>query len=137
MRVFLDTNVIVSAHVARGLCADLMRRVLAEHTLLVGEVVLVELRRVLRGRLRVPAELVAQVERDLRNETVVPKPKAPSALPIRDPDDRWIVASAEAAKADLLVTGDQDLLSVAGQASLPILSPRAAWERLSQAQGVE
>ncbi len=132
MRVFLDTNVLVSAHVARGLCADLTRRVLAEHVLLVGEVVLVELRRVLKDRLHVPDDLAARVERDLRNETVVPRPHAPSALPIRDPDDRWIVASAEAGKADMLVTGDQDLLAVAGEAPLPILSPRAAWERLSK-----
>ena len=130
MRVFLDTNVFVSAHVARGLSADLLRLILAEHELLVGEVVLVELRRVLRDRLDVPARLVAQLERDLRAETVVAKPAAPSALPIRDPDDRWILASAEAAKADLLVTGDKDLLAVAKQASLPILSPRAAWDFL-------
>lgn len=83
---------------------------------------------------RVPAELAAQVERDVRSGTVVPKPRAPSGLLIRDPDDRWIVASAEAAKADLLVTGNQDLLSVAGKAPLPILSPRAAWERLAKAR---
>lgn len=132
MRVFFDTNALVSAHIARGLCADLMRRVLAEHVLIVGEVVLVELRPDLRDRLRVPAELAAQIERDLRSETVVPKPRAPSDLPIRDPDDRWIVASAEAAMADMLVTGDQDLLSVAGKAPLPILSPRAAWELLAK-----
>jgi len=130
VRVFLDTNVIVSAHLARGLCADLMRRILSGHVLLVGEVVLVELRRVLRERLRVPADLAAQLERDLRCETVVPKPKAPSDLPIRDPDDAWILASAVAGQADMLVTGDLDLLAVAGQAPLPILSPRAAWERL-------
>ena len=134
MRVFFDTNVLVSAHIAHGLCADLMRRVLAEHVLIVGEVVLVELRRILKDRLRVPAELAAQIERDLRSETVIPRPRAPSSLPIRDPDDRWIVASAEAAKADMLVTGDKDLLSVAREAPVPILSPRAAWERLAKAQ---
>ena len=78
------------------------------------------------------SELAPQIERDLRNETVVPRPRAPSDLPIRDPDDRWIVASAEAATADMLVTGDQDLLSVAGDAPLPILTPRAAWERLAK-----
>jgi uncharacterized protein len=134
VRIFLDTNVLVSAHVARGLCADLTRRVLAEHVLLVGEVVLVELRRVLKNRLHVPDELMAQVERDLRRETVVPKPHAPSDLPIRDPSDRWIVASAVAGKADILVTGDQDLLAAAGEAPLPILSPRAAWEMLGKAR---
>ena len=31
MRVFLDTNVQVSAFATRGLCADVLRLVLAEH----------------------------------------------------------------------------------------------------------
>ena len=50
MKLFLDTNVIVSAFTARGLCADLFRHLLAEHELLTGEVNVVELRRVLRDR---------------------------------------------------------------------------------------
>ena len=47
MRVFLDTNVLVSAFATRGLCADVLRLILAEHTLVTGEVVLRELRRAL------------------------------------------------------------------------------------------
>ena len=121
---------LVSAHVARGLSADLLRLVLTEHRPLVGEVVLGELRRVLRDRLHVPAAHVARLERDLRAEIVVPKPGSLSDMPIRDPDDRWILASAVAARADVLVTGDQDLLVVAKQAPSPILSPRAAWDLL-------
>ena len=37
MRVFFDTNVLVSDFLARGLCADLLRLVLAEHTLVSSE----------------------------------------------------------------------------------------------------
>jgi predicted nucleic acid-binding protein len=47
VKVFLDTNVLVSAFASRGLCADLMRYLLAEHELLAGEAVLTELRRAL------------------------------------------------------------------------------------------
>lgn len=42
MRVALDTNVLVSAIGTRGLCADLMRLVLRDHELVVGEQVLLE-----------------------------------------------------------------------------------------------
>ncbi len=38
MKVFLDTNVLVSAFTTRGLSADLFRLVVAEHELLTGEV---------------------------------------------------------------------------------------------------
>ncbi|MHB1861421.1 MAG: putative toxin-antitoxin system toxin component, PIN family [Gemmatimonadaceae bacterium] len=130
MKVFLDTNVLVSAYTARGLCADLLRQILAEHELLTGEVNLAELQRVLRDRLHAPPVLVAAVEAELRDNTIVPKPAQPSAVLIRDPDDRWVLASAVAGAADMLVTGDQDLLTVANQAPLPIVDPRGCWDRL-------
>lgn len=132
MKVFLDTNVLVSAYTARGICADLLRYILTEHELLTGEVNLVELRRVLRDRFHASSELIASVEAELRDETIVPKPAKPSPLPIRDPDDRWVLASAVEGQADLLVTGDQDLLAVARQASLAIVDPRGCWNRLRE-----
>ena len=130
MRIFLDTNVLVSAYTARGICADLVRHILAEHELLTGEVNLVELRRVLRDRFHAGPALVAAVESELREQTIVPTPAQPSRVPVRDPDDQWVLASAVEGAADLLVTGDKDLLAVAEQASIAIVDPRGCWERL-------
>lgn len=127
MRVSLGTNVLVSAFATRGLCADVLRVVLADHELVVGEVVLAELRKVLRGRLRVPARIVDDVERLLREHDVVPKPREPAAVPVRDPSDRWILASAIAGKADVLVTGDRDLLEIETTPPPTILDPRGFW----------
>ena len=130
MRVFLDTNVLISAFAARGLCADLMRLLLAEHEVLTGEVNLVELRRVLSKRFKATAAQVDVIEQLLRDQTVIPKPAALLSLKVRDADDAWVLASAVAGNADLLVSGDQDLLVLANRAPLPILSPRDAWSRL-------
>ena len=128
MRVFLDTNVLVSAFATRGLCADVFRHILAEHDLLTGEVVIVELRRVLRDRIKVPAPTIAAIEQLLRDQVVVPKPPEPHPLPIRDADDRWVLASAVAGKADVLVTGDLDLLEMASRSPIPIVDPRGFWD---------
>lgn len=130
MRVFLDTNVLVSAYAARGICADLVRFILAEHELLTGEVNLEELRRVLRDRFGAPPELLDAIELELRAETVVPRPAEPASVPVRDPDDRWVLASALSGNAELLVTGDQDLLDLAVRVSVPIVDPRGCWDRL-------
>lgn len=128
MKVFVDTNVLVAAFATRGLCADILRHILAEHELVTGEVVLTELRRVLSRRLKVAEPTVDAILAFLREYQVVPKPKQPADLPTRDPDDRWIVASALAAGADVLISGDQDLLDVADSAPLRILAPRAFWD---------
>jgi putative PIN family toxin of toxin-antitoxin system len=128
VRVFLDTNVLVSAYATRGLSADVVRLVLAEHDLLTGAVNLVEMRRVLTGKLQVPGETVRGIEAFLREQTVVPKPAHVLDLAVRDPDDRWVLASAVAGAADVLVTGDKDLLSLGARAPLPIVDPRGFWE---------
>lgn len=133
MRVFLDTNVLVSAYAARGICTDLVRFILSEHELLTGEVNLDELRRVLRDQFHAPPERLDAIESELRAETIVPRPAQPSPIPVRDPDDRWVLASAMCGRADLLVTGDHDLLAVAPQVSIPIVDPRGCWDRLRRA----
>ncbi len=133
MRVFLDTNVLVAAFATRGLCADVVRAVLAEHELLTGEVNLTELHRVLRTRLKVSAQAIETIEELLRAQTVVARPRKPVGVPIRDADDAWVLASAVAGHADVLVTGDADLLEIE-EPPLPILTPRQLWERL-QAEG--
>ena len=132
MRVFLDTNVLVAAFATRGLCADVVRVVLAEHQLITAEVVLTELRAVLTRRIKLPHATVEDILALLRDQEVVPKPPKPSDLPIRDPDDRWMLASAMAGRADVLVTGDRDLLDVAGKTALPMVDPRGFWDLLSK-----
>jgi putative PIN family toxin of toxin-antitoxin system len=130
LRVFLDTNVIVSALTARGLSADVFRIVITEHELLTGEVNIAELRDVLGNRMAVPAPAVEAAELLLREQIVVPKPLRPLRIKVRDPDDRWALASAVAGKADVLVTGDKDLLVLGKTAPLQILTPRGLWELL-------
>ena len=130
MRVCLDTNVLVAAFATRGLCADVFRTVVAEHDLVIGEVILTELRRTLRTKFKAPDDRVAAVENVLAAFPVIPKPPEPSALLVRDPADRWILATAIAGTADVLVTGDRDLLAVQAESPIRILDPRAFWELL-------
>ena len=130
MRIFLDTNVIVSAVATRGLCADVLHVVVAEHELLVGKTVLKELRRVLRQKLRVPAATVNELGAFLRRHSTIVSKQAPLAVSLRDADDEAVLAEAVAGGADILVSGDRDLLQIADAAPIPILAPRGLWELL-------
>lgn len=130
MRVCLDTNVLVAAFATRGLCSDVLRSVLTEHELVLGDVILGELRRVLAKKLRLPADRIAAAEAVFSAVEVIPKPTQPSPISIRDRDDRGVLATAVAGRADVLVTGDDDLLAEAKDAPLPILAPRTFWDLL-------
>ncbi len=130
MRVCLDTNVLVAAFATRGLCADVFRAVLAEHDLVLGEVILAELRRTLTTKFKLPPDRIEAVEAVLASVPIIPRPEQPSDLSIRDPADRWILATAIAGEAAVLVTGDRDLLDVHDSSPIPILEPRQFWELL-------
>lgn len=130
MRVFLDTNVLVSAFTTRGICADILSVVLGEHQLVVGETVLGELSRVLETKMKMPSETIAEAEALLRREGVVSSTPAEVSVEIRDPDDVAVLGEAIQGAAEVVVTGDGDLLDVAGGLPVEIVSPRGFWELL-------
>ena len=133
MRVFLDTNVLVSGFTARGLCADVIRLVLAEHEFITGEVVLMEVQRVLQGKLALPGELVDEILAFLHSHHVQAKPSTMPSVILRDKDDLSVLASALAANAEVLVTGDRDLLEVSAQVpGLRITDPRGFWNLIKK-----
>jgi putative PIN family toxin of toxin-antitoxin system len=127
LRVFLDTSVLVAAFATRGLCADVLRTVLAEHELAVGETVLSELGRVLREKIGLPEAQVRDVVAFVRQHALV-APEVPlPAVDIRDQTDLPILAAAIHGAAEVLVTGDKDLLVLGSVDALPILDPRGFW----------
>jgi putative PIN family toxin of toxin-antitoxin system len=129
VRIFFDTNVLVSAFLARGLCADLLRLVLSEHTLGSSEVVLAELRDVVSRKGRVPLNQIDAIEALLRDQPIAPRPARILELGLVDADDEWVLASAVLAEADLFVSGDQGVLACTTP-PLPLLNPRGCWEQL-------
>jgi hypothetical protein len=97
--------VLVSAFLARGLCADLLRLVLSEHTLVSSEVVLAELRDVLGRKGRLPAAQIEAIEAFLRDQPVAPRPQQTLQPGLVDADDEWVLASAVLTGADVFVSG--------------------------------
>jgi len=129
MRVFLDTNVIVSAVATRGLCADVFREVLVRHQLVISEMLIDEVRGVLRDKIGVPPDIIADVIVLLREGAVPSKPSPLIDLPILDPEDKALVSAALNGRADLFVTGDREVLDLSGSGTMEIVSPRMFWER--------
>lgn len=131
MRVFLDTNVLVAAFATRGLCADVVRTVLAEHELVVSDTVIEELTRTLIEKIRLPESAVHEITTFLRASATlaeVASLPAPAPVAVRDPDDAVILAEALASSAEVLVTGDKDLLEAGEAPGIRILEPRGFWQ---------
>ena len=130
MKVSLDTIVLVSAFATRGICEDVLNVVLAKHQLVLGEAVLAELQRVLDKKMRMPRDVAEEAVALLRREAVVVSSAPAVVLELRDPDDVVVLSEAIEGLAEILVTGDRDLLDVADTLPLPVVSPRGFWEKL-------
>ena len=130
MRVFLDTNVLVSAFAARGLCADLLELVLLEHELVIGDNVVQELSKALREKVRLPAARATEIMDFVTGEAAeVVNEVSPPEVEV-DADDALVLGEALAARAEFFVTGDAALWKFDALSTMRIASPRRFWEIL-------
>lgn len=130
MKIFLDTNVLVSAVATRGLCADVLREVLVSHRFILSCLILDELKAALHQKLQLPDELIDEFIEMIRQDAHVATPGKSPDLGVRDKDDPAILSSALHGNADLFVTGDKELLALKKVGTMEIVSPRMFWERL-------
>lgn len=119
MRIVLDTNVAISALLwggTPGILLDLIRR--RQDALLFTSAVLLEELADVLGRPKA-ARRLALIGTDahtfLRDFLSVADMVVPTSIPAvvaADPDDDHVIAAAVAARADLIVSGDQHLLAL-------------------------
>jgi putative PIN family toxin of toxin-antitoxin system len=123
MKILLDTNVLIAALVAQGVCAELLEHCVLRHTLLSSDPILAELQEQLAKKLQYGAEDLAEAAALLRAQMEMVNPVEINHAVCRDPEDDMVLATAVAAKADCIVTGDKDLLVLRRYEEVEILSP--------------
>ena len=131
MRVVFDTNVLYSALSAKGFSEEVVDEAVAECDIVWSDPLKQELESLLRRRHKIgPATRVALEAYVDLCEFVEPEPLDERVC--RDKDDDVVLATALAGKADVIVTGDEDLLVLKKFRGIEILSPRKFLERLDR-----
>jgi putative PIN family toxin of toxin-antitoxin system len=131
MNVFIDTNVLISAFITRGLCAEIVQNIIAKHRLLTGELVIDEFERVLTRKFTFDKDLIDLTVKYIRTFEIAPTPVDHLPFEGLNEMDALILTSAILAKADLFVTGDSDFLKLQKENhGIKILSPRELWRML-------
>ena len=128
MRVVFDTNVLVAAFAADGLCAKLVRRANSkDFTLLLCPVIVEELKAVLKKKLSATEEEIQNAVALIREVGILAeKFPDPAKTPrvVKDPNDDLILFCAVMNEADFLVTGDNVLLAIQKHGKTKIIAPR-------------
>ncbi len=136
MRAVIDVNVLVSGLLWHGTPHTLIEHLRDGTLRLVSSpALLAELAEVLeRPKFNeILARSNTSLERALAEIQTLAEVMAPVPLPkplCRDPDDDEILALAVAARVDLMVSGDTDLLDLDNYESIPIVTPAEALRRV-------
>jgi len=132
VRVLLDTNVLVAALVARGVCTDLVEHCVRQHAVISSQPLLDELRDVLTRKLRQRSVDVRAAIRLFEETFTLVTPDALEPPTCRDPDDDVVLATALAGESAAIVSGDQDLLILDPFRGIRVLAPADFWKWESQ-----
>ena len=124
MRILLDTNVLIAALIARGVCHQLLEHCVRNHELVTSEFILNELREKLVEKFNYSAQVADEVIGLLRSRMEVALATVLDAPVCRDPDDDNVLAAALAGDCAAIVTGDNDLLVLKEFRQIEIITPR-------------
>ena len=137
MRIVIDTNVIVSAFLWGGTPRRLLDAVETQHfELFTSRALITELEDVL-SREKFAAQLrqtrvtsAFLLARFTQLATLI-APAEVAVPELRDPKDIHVLACALAARAEVIVSGDDDLRALGSYQGIPILSPAECLMRLT------
>ena len=124
MRVVLDTNVLISAFISRGVCRQVFEQCALHHELISSEELLSELKEKLATKFRYSDQDVAAVAELVQARTQFVVPVSLKEPVCRDPDDDIVLATASAGDAICIVTGDEDLLVLKQFQNIDIIRPK-------------
>jgi putative PIN family toxin of toxin-antitoxin system len=136
MRAVIDTNVLLSGILWHGIPHELLEQARnGKLTLISSPVLLAELTDVI-SRPKFDAILARSntsrshaLDEFYRLAEVIEPPPLPKPV-CRDADDDEVLATASAGQADLIVSGDDDLLSLKIHQGIPIVTPAEAVQRI-------
>lgn len=131
LRVVLDTNGLVSGLAYPNSVPGKIVRLWRQGGLdvVLSRYILDELGRVLPrlSRLNLTSREIRDMIDSLMFLADIVEVDRKSEVELRDPADQQVLATLRVSKADYLITGDKDLLALAGK--YPIVTPAVFWER--------
>ena len=134
MRVVFDTSVLIAAFATRGVCSALLARCADPRmaTIILSESILDEFRKKAAKKIGMPDAEVRDALALLRSRAVIVIPVDVPPDSTRDHADLHVLGAVLAGSANILVTGDKDLLVLKQFRGVAILSPRDLVTLLAQ-----
>jgi putative PIN family toxin of toxin-antitoxin system len=128
MKIILDSNIIIAAFAAEGLCHALFELCVDQHEIIISEHILSEVSDNLKNKIKLPVHIIEEIIQYLNEAARKENPPGLTQNVCRDYTDDMILSLAEISGAEYIITGDDDLLILNTYKSTSIIKPRDFWE---------
>ena len=128
MRILVDTNVIVSGFIAKGVCFEILEDLVYSHTPLITSFVLAECHKVFLHKFHLSKTTVTSMLHVMERYFKKGENSTKILKVCRDPDDNQLFADALINKANIILSGDKDLLSMYEYEGIRVIAPKDYWK---------
>ena len=128
MKIVFDTNVILSAFLTHGLSSRVLDVCIGLHEIFVSPWIINEVNKILITKFKIRETEQERVNTFISDEFKIISPSGILPKICRDEDDNNILHLAEFTKAELIITGDKDLLTLEEYSGAYIITPRQFME---------
>ncbi|MES0490240.1 MAG: putative toxin-antitoxin system toxin component, PIN family [Leptospirales bacterium] len=124
MKIVFDTNVLLSAFATHGLSYRVLDICLDKHKIFISQWIIDEISEKLKDKFNVAKNDILKVHQFIESDfkIVIPIGNLPEAC--RDADDNNILHLADFCNAEIIITGDKDLLVLHEHNQVKIINPR-------------
>ncbi|MBC8383837.1 MAG: putative toxin-antitoxin system toxin component, PIN family [Candidatus Cloacimonetes bacterium] len=128
MKIILDSNVIISALTTQGLSSRVLDLCIDKHLIFTSSWILDEVTRILSNKFKIESNKLTRIRNFLQSATLTIEQKGKKPAHCRDEDDNNILHLAKHVHANLIITGDVDLLIMKTYEDIKIITPRQFME---------
>ena len=135
MKIVVDTNVLISAFLTEGTSKDVLDVVLSKGFCVLSGYILEEFRETLGSKkFDHPKAVIEGFVGYLSKYSTLTDEDPKIQVKCPDPDDQKILALCQTVNADLLITGDAQLLAMERTGATLIIRPNQFWEAITKIQ---
>ena len=131
MKIVFDTNVLIAAFLSSGGTSQVVfAEAVQNHTVVLSDYILGEFKRIPQTKLDVPGHVVNAAIQEIKKDVFILGKVSLAGVHFSDKADIPILALTKAARAQVLVTGDKNMLALKRFFKAVIVSPREAMEMI-------